>query len=111
MAHADLGHVAKAKALGTGLNIGMFLLDQVLPGSGAVTPLVADFGVMRPFSRSEEYAADAHGVEILNRAGYKGKQVMADTLTWLLQTSGPSGGFLETHPGTQDRIQRVRNMG
>jgi predicted Zn-dependent protease len=111
VAHADLGHVAKAKALGTGLNIGMFLLDQVLPGSGAVTPLVADFGVMRPFSRSEEYAADAHGVEILNRAGYKGKQVMADTLTWLLQTSGPSGGFLETHPGTQDRIQRVRNMG
>jgi predicted Zn-dependent protease len=111
IAHADLGHVAKAKALGTGLNIGMFLLDQVLPGSGYITPLVADFGVMRPFSRSEEYAADAHGVEILNRAGYDGKQVMADTLTWLVQTSGNSGGFLETHPGTRDRIQRVENMG
>lgn len=111
VAHADLGHVAKAKALGTGLNIGMFLLDQVLPGSGYLTPLVADFGVMRPFSRREEYAADAHGVEILNRAGYNGPQVMADTLSWLLSETGPSGGFLETHPGTSDRIQRVRQMG
>ena len=110
IAHADLGHVAKAKALGTGLNIGMFLLDQVLPGSGSITPIVADFGVMRPFSRSEEYAADAHGVEILQRAGYDGKKIMADTLTWLVETSGESGGFLETHPGTRDRIQRVRNM-
>jgi len=27
VAHADLGHVAKAQALGTGLNIGMIILD------------------------------------------------------------------------------------
>jgi hypothetical protein len=30
-----LGHVAKAKALGVGLSIGMVLLDQIVPGSGA----------------------------------------------------------------------------
>ena len=110
IAHADLGHVAKAQTLGTGLNIGMVLLDQVFPGSGAITPLIADLGVMKPFSRKEEYEADAHGVEILRRAGYDGKQIMANTLTWLIQTSGSSGGFLATHPATEDRIQRVRNM-
>lgn len=110
IAHADLGHVAKAQTLGTGLNIGMIILDQILPGSGAITPLVADLGVMRPFSREEEYQADAHGAEILQRSGYNGRQVMGDTLTWLLQTSGPSGGFLETHPATQDRIKRMRAM-
>ena len=110
VAHADLGHVAKAQALGTGLNIGMILLDQIIPGSGQITPLVADLGVMRPFSRKEEYEADAHGVEILQRAGYDGKQVMGNTLTWLLQTSGPSGGFFATHPGSEDRIQRVHNL-
>lgn len=69
VAHADLGHVAKAQALGTGLNIGMILLDQFIPGSSKITPLVADLGVMRPFSRNEEYEADAHGVDILQRAG------------------------------------------
>ena len=110
VAHADLGHVAKAQALGTGMNIGIFILDQIIPGSGYITPLVADLGVMRPFSRQEEYEADAHGVQILQRAGYNGKQVMGNTLTWLLQTAGPSGGFFETHPGTDDRIQRIHDL-
>lgn len=110
VAHADLGHVAKAQRLGTGLNIGMIILDQIIPGTGLITPLVADLGVMRPFTRKEEYEADAHGVDILQRAGYKGKQVMGNTLTWLLQTSGPSGGFFANHPGTEDRVQRVRNL-
>jgi Zn-dependent protease with chaperone function len=110
IAHEDLGHVAKAQALGTGLNIGMVILDQLIPGSGAITPIAADLGVMKPFSRKEEYEADAHGVEILKRAGFDGKLVMGNTLTWLLQASGPSGGFFATHPGTEDRIQRVRNM-
>jgi Zn-dependent protease with chaperone function len=35
---------------------------------------------------------------------------MGNTLTWLLQTSGPSGGFFATHPGTEDRIQRIHNL-
>jgi Zn-dependent protease with chaperone function len=110
VAHADLGHVAKAQALGTGLNIGMIILDQIMPGSGSITPLVADMGVMRPFSRSEEYEADAHGVDILKRAGYPGKQIMSGTLSWLLQASGPSGGFFENHPGTDDRIKRIQDL-
>jgi predicted Zn-dependent protease len=110
VAHADLGHVAKAQAIGTGMNIGILILDQIIPGSGYLTPLVADLGVMRPFSRQEEYEADAHGVQILQRAGYNGKQIMGNTLTWLLQTAGPSGGFFENHPGTNDRIQRIHDL-
>ncbi|OGL42098.1 MAG: hypothetical protein A2042_05160 [Candidatus Schekmanbacteria bacterium GWA2_38_11] len=110
IAHADLGHVAKAQLVGTGLNIGIIVLDKILPGSSKITPLVADLGVMRPFSRKEEYEADAHGVDILNRSGYNGKQIEINTLTWLLKTEGPSGGFLETHPNTEDRIQRIRNL-
>lgn len=110
VAHADLGHVAKAQALDTGMNIGIIILDQIIPGSGSITPLIADLGVMRPFSRQEEYEADKHGVDILQRAGYSGKQVMGNTLAWLLQASGPSGGFFETHPGTADRIQRIHDL-
>ncbi len=110
VAHADLGHVAKAQTLGTGMSIGIIILDQIIPGSGYITPLIADLGVMRPFSRQEEYAADAHAVQILQRAGYNGKQVMEDTLTWLLKAAGPSGGFFATHPGTDDRIQRIHAL-
>lgn len=109
-AHEDLGHVAKTRALGTGLQIGTIILDQIFPGSGNITPIVADLGVLRPFSRKEEYEADAHGAEILRRAGYDGNRVMADTLTWLMQTTGGGeGGFFSTHPGTEDRIARLRD--
>jgi predicted Zn-dependent protease len=109
-AHADLGHVTKLQTLGAGLNIGMVILDQIIPGSGALTPLAGQL-IANAYTRKEEYAADAHGVEILRRAGFDGKTMMVNTLTWLTQTEGASGGgFFATHPGTADRIQAVQNM-
>jgi Peptidase family M48 len=109
LAHQDLNHVTKAKVLGVGLNLGAALLNQVFPGSGAIAPLAGEL-VARKYSRTEEYAADRHGVELLRRAGYP-KEMMIETLTWLMQVSGPSsGGFFATHPGTGDRIDAVRKM-
>jgi predicted Zn-dependent protease len=110
IAHADLGHVTKLKTLGAGLNIGMVILDQIIPGSGALAPIAGQL-VTNAYTRKEEYAADAHGVEILKRAGYDGKAMMVDTLTWLQKTEGSSGGgFFATHPATGDRIQAVQRM-
>jgi Zn-dependent protease with chaperone function len=108
VAHADLGHVAKAQALGVGLNIGIILLDQIFPGSGAITPLAGEL-VARGYSRKEEYAADAHGATILGRAGHDGQQTMVNTLSWLQRTAGDGrGGFFSTHPGTGDRIEALQ---
>ena len=109
LAHDDLGHVAKAQRLGAGLQIGMVLLDQIFPGSGQITPIAGAL-VARSYSRREEYQADRHGVDILQRAGYPGR-VMADTLTWLMQTEGANGGgFFATHPATSDRIQALKGL-
>jgi Zn-dependent protease with chaperone function len=69
LAHDDLGHGARAQALGAGLNIGVVLLDQLLPGSGQFTPIAGGL-IARAYSRNEEYAADRHGMTILQRAGY-----------------------------------------
>ena len=111
IAHDDLGHVARAQTLGIGLNIGVILLEKLIPGSSAVTPIAGAL-VANSYSRSEELEADRHGVEILRRAGYS-KEVMIDTLTWLLRTSGDGGGggFLSTHPATEDRIDALRKLG
>lgn len=107
LSHQDLNHVAKAQVLGAGIEIGAAILDQIFPGTGAITPLAGRL-VTSQYSRGEEYAADAHGVLLLRRAGYP-KEMMIDTLTWLMQVSGPdSGGFFATHPGTADRIEAVR---
>jgi len=110
IAHDDLGHVARAQTLSTGLNIGVILLEQVIPGSSAVTPIAGAL-IANSYSRSEELEADRHGVEILRRTGYS-KRVMIDTLTWLMRTSGGDrgGGFLSTHPGTEARIDALRKL-
>jgi Zn-dependent protease with chaperone function len=109
LAHDDLGHVAKAQTLGAGLNIGMVILDQIIPGSGALTPIAGGL-IARAYSRNEEYAADRHGVDILKRAGYPAS-TMLNTLTWLGQTEGTDGGgFFATHPATADRIEALRNV-
>ena len=107
LAHDDLHHVAKAQALGTGLNIGMVILDQIVPGSGALAPIAGQL-VMNKYSQSEEYAADRHGMQILQKAGMS-PDIMPATLTWLMQTEGTSGGgFFSNHPATPDRIEALR---
>jgi len=107
LAHEDLGHVAKTQTLGTGLNIGIALLEQILPGSSAVTPLAGKL-ILNRYTQKEEYEADRHGAQILQRAGYS-PELMANTLTWLMQVEGGSaGGFFATHPATPERIEALR---
>jgi predicted Zn-dependent protease len=109
LAHEDLNHVAKAQTLGAGLNIGAIILDQIIPGSGAITPIAGQL-LARGYSRKEEYEADAHGVQILERTG-QSRQVMIDTLNWLIsQTGGSKGGFLATHPGTSERVEALKQL-
>jgi Zn-dependent protease with chaperone function len=109
LGHEDLGHVAKTQTLGTGVKIGIALLDQIFPGSSAITPLAGQL-ILNRYTQREEYAADRHGAEILQRAGYP-REIMADTLTWLMQVEGEgSGGFFATHPATAERIQALRNQ-
>jgi len=109
IAHEDLGHVAKQQALGTGLGIGAVILDQIIPGAGRVAPIAGAL-IQRTYSRSEEYQADKHGVDLLQRVG-RSKDVMINTLTWLMNTAGEGGGgFFSTHPGTGDRIEALRRL-
>ena len=109
VAHADLGHVTKLQTIGTGTNIAAVLLNALgVPGAGLV-PMAGDLLIARPYGRDAEYAADRHGVELLQRTGREGKWIMTATLTWLMQAEGAgAGGFFATHPATDDRIQRVQ---
>lgn len=107
IAHDDLGHVARAQILGTGINLGIVLLEALIPGSSAVTPIAGTL-IARGYSRSEEYEADRHAVRILERAGYSG-EILVDTLMWVRRVEGDSGGgFLSTHPATADRIEALK---
>ena len=109
VAHQDLGHVAKAQVVGAGLNILAVGLQQLFPGAGALAPVAGEL-VARGYSRTDEYAADRHAVDILRRSGYS-KEDLLDALTWLRQTSGSGGGgFLSTHPAIDDRIATIQQL-
>jgi Zn-dependent protease with chaperone function len=110
IAHDDLGHVAKAQTLQTGVGIGAAILDQIFPGVGQIAP-VAGTLITRAYGRREELEADRHGVDILGRAGLP-KESMERTLEWLkTQTGGGGGGgFFSTHPGTDERIAALRKL-
>jgi predicted Zn-dependent protease len=109
IAHQDLGHVARAQVLNTGLGIGVALLEKLFPGSSTFTPIAGTL-IARGYGRTEEYAADSHGVEILRRAGYPA-EIMLDTLSWLRAMSGDGGGgFLSTHPAIDERIAALRKV-
>ena len=107
IAHEDLGHPARAQLVGTGVGIGVALLEQFFPGSSALAPLAGSL-ITNNYTRPMELEADRHAVTLLERAGYP-KQTMIDTLSWLARHNGDSGGgFLSSHPATSERIQALR---
>jgi predicted Zn-dependent protease len=109
IAHQDLGHLARAQVLNTGLSVGAALLERFFPGSGTFAPIAGTL-IARGYGRTEEYAADRHGVDILRRAGYP-TEIMVDTLRWLRGVSGDAGGgFLSTHPAIGERIAALRTL-
>ena len=109
IAHEDLGHPMKAQVLGTGLGLGAALLEQIMPGSGAVAPIAGTL-ITGHYSRPMELAADRHAVKLLQRAGYT-KATMIDSLAWLMRRNGDSGGgIFATHPATSERIQALQAL-
>jgi Zn-dependent protease with chaperone function len=109
IAHEDLGHPAKAQILGAGVGLGTVLLGKVFPGSSAIAP-IAGTVVTAHYTRPMELAADRHAIKLLQRAGYS-KSTMINTLAWLMQLNGDTGGgIFATHPATSERIQALQAM-
>ncbi len=108
IAHEDLGHPTKAQIIGAGLSVGVALLEQLFPGSSSFTPIAGTL-ISNNYTRPLELEADRHAVTLLERAGYS-KRTMVDTLTWLMQRAGNSGGGLSSHPATSERIQALQSL-
>jgi hypothetical protein len=109
----EVGHVAHRdgtrtvlQAAGLSLLMGMLLGDFV--GGGAVV-FAAKIILQTHYTRAVEAAADAYGVALMAKIGGD-PRALADILSRIAQTSGPTPKILLDHPDTNDRIAAIKAM-
>lgn len=66
--------------------------------------------VVKGYSRSQEYAADAAARIILSRTGYDSRALDAVLRTMESRVSQGSGGFGSTHPSAKDRLDALKSQ-
>lgn len=115
VAHDVLGHANKRQAaaateqlIRTGVSL--------IPGIGGLIAtsavLVAGMVALPAYSRSQEAEADEKGVEILKARGDPDPAgTMVHSFRALLARHGAKGGgLLDTHPGTEDRLEAMLKL-
>lgn len=70
--------------------------------------LGVELALRRPNSREDEFQADARGVQTLGKAGYA--QVAMINFLERLRSQRSVPAFLSTHPATDDRIARLKEI-
>ncbi|HWG83972.1 MAG TPA: M48 family metallopeptidase [Deinococcales bacterium] len=114
LAH-EIGHVQQRHALrGLYRSAGVALLVSILLGDVAsASNLAASLPAVlleRGYSRGFEVEADAHAAAYLNAEGW-GTQPLRGILERLADEHGSSNpGLLSTHPGTEQRIERLEEL-
>lgn len=103
---AKAGATDLAARLGGAIVSGVFGIDPQLTGGIANT---AGQLLVLKFSREEEREADLVGLDISSRAGYDPRAGIALWEKMAQVSQGAPIAILSTHPGGQDRIQRIRD--
>lgn len=77
--------------------------------------IIADATILKPSSRKQETEADYIGLRILSQACYEPEAALTfwENMRRIERQSGQLGGggvgdFFSTHPGTDDRIEKIR---
>lgn len=97
----------------TGMQIGSVLLGADTPqkqGLMAALGLGVQYGVLLPYGRGQESAADAIGLELMARAGFDPNESVR-----LWENMARAGGaappeFMSTHPSSATRISQLQSM-
>jgi predicted Zn-dependent protease len=98
----NTGLARQAGVLLTGVFLGGYAARaaDLLSGVGALAYL-------NTFSRDAEREADAFAVGVLPKAGYDPTGVVTFFATMMRQAGDGAGGFLSSHPATQERIDNA----
>lgn len=106
--------IAAGKTAGTAIEGGAIVaaLDcsgasQLITGAFAtIVGEVVDTLLEKGYSREQEFEADEEAAELLTRAGYN-PQGINEVLSLLKQFQNTKGGWFDTHPSPQDRLEAL----
>ena len=110
VAHALLEH-ARERMSKTALTRGAIELGSALFGLGGVGQTVAGIGgqlLTMKFSRSDESEADALGLVLAARAGYRPGAGVTLWQKMLAASKGAPSQFFSTHPSSENRIKDIQ---
>jgi predicted Zn-dependent protease len=118
IAHVSLRHgtnqASKAYLAQAGLGlVGGLLGRRGNTGLGQVMGMVGGFGLNTLFlknSRTAEQQADSLGMQIMQRAGYNPRGMIAFLQTIERHSGGRSVEFLSSHPNPSNRIARLEKQ-
>lgn len=76
------------------------------------TDLVSEFGIDKPFSRSQEYEADAGGLRLMAQAGYNPEAALTvwTKMNNVNNNNNALNAIISTHPNNNARIEAMRKL-
>lgn len=78
-------------------------------GGVNVVGAIADLGVNKPFSRSQETEADEVGLMLMAESGYN-PEYAPNLWTKMSQATGGGGSIFSTHPSNEDRQENLKRL-
>lgn len=114
LAHVIAHHANERLSQQTAVQQGMNLINAVAqPGSASGQLLMgalglgAQYGILLPYSRTQESEADIYGLELMAKAGFDPRESIHFWQNMDQQTSRQQPEFLSTHPSHDSRIREL----
>lgn len=115
VAHVVSGHanerVSHSYAAQTGVGLVQVIAGSASPGQQQLIGLLGagvHYGILMPYSRTQETEADLVGLDLMARAGFDPRESISLWVNMSEQSGGQPPEFLSTHPAHDTRIRGLR---
>lgn len=119
MTHALLEHGKKDAGQKVLTNVAMNIGALVLQSQGINTDaisigssLLSEFGIDKPYSRTQEYQADAGGLRLMAQAGYNPQAAISvwEKMNKVNDNNNALNAIISTHPNNNARIDAMKKL-
>jgi Zn-dependent protease with chaperone function len=108
LAHIRLGHLKKQEEKSSEISNVMSGIGTIIPGMSLLN-LVVNPAIMKQYTKDQEWEADDLASETAEKCLGITREEQAQAYEKLIDVGSEGGGFWDSHPAFQERIDRIRN--